>query len=47
MGFIYNGKQLFNDTIRLQGPAPLDERFVLNSLSDLEIVPGRKEAPLY
>jgi predicted nucleic acid-binding Zn-ribbon protein len=44
MSLKYKGNQPFNDTIRLTGPAPIDERAVLDSLSDIAIDTGNKEA---
>ena len=43
---MYNGNQPFNDTIHLNGPAPLDDREVFSSVEGLYFTHGEKNHPL-
>ena len=44
---MYNGNQPFNDTIHLNGPAPLDDRDVFSSVDGLYFTHGDKNHPLF
>ena len=44
---MYNGNQPFNDTIHLNGPAPLDDREVFSSVEGLYFTHGEKNHPLF
>ena len=42
---MYNGNQPFNDSIHLNGPAPLDDREVFSSVDGLYFTHGDKNHP--
>ena len=44
---MYNGNQPFNDTIHLNGPAPLDDRDVFSSVDGVYFTHGDKNHPLF
>lgn len=44
---LYSGNQPYNDTIHLNGPAPLDDRKVFSDLKGLYFTHGDKSHPLY
>ena len=44
---MYNGNQPFNDTIHLNGPAPLDDREVFSSVDGVYFTHGDKNHPLF
>ena len=44
MGYVYTGRQIINNTFRLDGHSPLDSRTVLSSVSDVYINHENKDA---
>ena len=48
MGYTYNGKQVINNTLKLNGHAPIDQRTVIDSVADVYIsVSNQSACPLF